>query len=120
MQRSPRRGRGAAEEPGPRLPHLASHLPPNPPEKALSQVFAQDLIVFSPQVGGGAGAGSLCCRVSECGGERRPQGQATWEGSVRTGVPAGYRDFTVPLEPDRLPLTVSEDGRIGQGDGFEN
>lgn len=34
-------------------------------------MFAQELIVFSPQVGGGVGAGSLC---AECPGTGHPGG----------------------------------------------
>lgn len=59
---------------------LGKSSPPKLPRRnAISQVFAQDLIVFCPQVGGGAGVGSLCCQVSGWGEET--YGEDIWEGS---------------------------------------
>lgn len=39
-------------------------------------MFAQELIVFSPQVGGGVGAGSLCAECPGTGHWENPKGMA--------------------------------------------
>lgn len=71
-------GRGApggGEEPprtqAPDFPTWQVFYPQPPRRNELSRMFAQELIVFSPQVGGGVGSGSLC---AECPGTGHPGG----------------------------------------------
>ena len=62
-------------------------------------MFAQELIVFSPQVGGGVGLGAFVLSI---------QGQDTREGSQGDACPSGARDLTIYLEPDGCSLIKSE------------
>uniref|UniRef100_A0A8D1QY08 S-adenosyl-L-methionine-dependent tRNA 4-demethylwyosine synthase TYW1 n=1 Tax=Sus scrofa TaxID=9823 RepID=A0A8D1QY08_PIG len=85
---------------GPPTSPLGKSSPPNPSRRnKLSRMFTRDLIVFSPQVGGGVGAGSLCAKCLGGGGrERRPPGP-----DDRGGVPRGCtshwdRDLAICLE----------------------
>lgn len=87
-------GRGApggGEEPprsqAPDFPTWQVFSPKTPWRNELFQVFAQDLIIFSPQVGGGEGAGSLCCQVS--GGRGDPMDRMPGRGPERMRVLAG-------------------------------
>lgn len=122
---------GGAEEPpegersrrGARPPTspLGKSSPPKPPGESAFSSVCSGLDCFQPSGRGGVrGLGAFAAECQSVGGRGGSRDRPPGRGPVRTGVPAGYRDFTVPLEPDRFPLTVSEDGRIGQGDGFEN
>ena len=89
-------GRGApggGEEPprsqAPDFPTWQVFSPQSPWRNELSQVFAQDLIVFCPQVGGGAGSGGF---AAECLGAS-PMDKTPGSSPERAYVRAGYSDY---------------------------
>lgn len=97
---------------------LGKSSPPKPPGESTFSSVCSGLDCFQPSGRGWCGGWEpLLLRVRVCGdGRGGPMDRTPGRGPERMGVPAGYRDYIVCLEPDRFPLTVP--GTCGWGRGW--